>query len=303
MSSIGHAQVRHKILIVDDQVTIIAALFCILEQKYEVFQATSGLQALEFCPLHQPDLIILDVHMPDMDGHEVCMRLKDNPLTRDIPVIFITSQNDPADEARALELGAVDFISKPVNTVVVNARVATHLRIRMLEQELRQLAFYDVLTKLPNRRLLMDRLHKAILDSKRNQRSAALLFLDLNKFKVLNDTHGHEIGDLFLIEIAARIRKVVRQNDTVSRFGGDEFVILLEGLDQDLTLARGFVRAIEDKIHQTLDADYIFGAVTHRCTVSIGAQIFMGDAEKAGAIIRAADLAMYQEKRQTRQER
>lgn len=303
MLSIGNAEVRQQILIVDDQVTIIAALFCILEEKYEVFQATSGAQALAFCQTHHPDLIILDVHMPDMDGHEVCMRLKDDPLTQDIPVIFITSQNDPADEARALELGAVDFISKPVNTVVVNARVATHLRIRMLEQELRQLAFYDVLTKLPNRRVLMDRLTKAILDSKRNQRSAALLFLDLNKFKLLNDTYGHEIGDLFLVEIATRIRQVVRQNDTVSRFGGDEFVILLEGLDHDLVLAEGFVHAIENKIHHSLDADYILGTVTHRCTVSIGTHIFMGDAEDAHAIIRAADMAMYEEKRQKQQAR
>ena len=139
MSGVPTQQMRPRLLVVDDQSIYIQTLFHIFQDDHEVFMATSGQQALDFCAAHRPDLVLLDVLMPQMDGHEVCRQLKANPLTRDIPVIFVTSQTDPAEETLGLQLGAVDFITKPVNSAVVRTRVQAQLALRNTLAQVREL--------------------------------------------------------------------------------------------------------------------------------------------------------------------
>lgn len=172
------------------------------------------------------------------------------------------------------------------------------------EEQIRHLAFYDSLTLLPNRRLLNDRLHQAINISKRDNRYGAVIFLDLDNFKPLNDRYGHAVGDLLLIDVAQRIADCIRKMDTVARFGGDEFVVLLNGLNADEEPARHEAATIADKIRRSLAAPYLLNFeqdgetlhVEHHCTSSVGVVLFLGDAVKQKDILRNADAAMYRAK-------
>ena len=166
-----------------------------------------------------------------------------------------------------------------------------------MENELRHIAFHDSLTHLPNRRLLLDRLGQALITSKRQNSHFAVLFLDLNKFKQLNDTHGHDAGDMMLVEVARRLLASVRESDTVSRLGGDEFLVLMEGLGADGDHAAFHARSIAAKISQALCDEYVLGDVVHQGSVSIGIKLFIGDACEPDQIIKDADAAMYEEKK------
>lgn len=168
---------------------------------------------------------------------------------------------------------------------------------KRLEEQVNRLAFYDTLTHLPNRRLLEDRLTQAMSASHRSNHYGALLFLDLDNFKPLNDTHGHGVGDLLLIEVANRLKTCVREADTVARFGGDEFVVLLCDLDHDKDEAITQAGSIAEKIRQTLSMPYwLDSSIEHRCTASIGATLFKGRDTCEKDLIDAADTAMYQAK-------
>jgi diguanylate cyclase (GGDEF)-like protein len=170
------------------------------------------------------------------------------------------------------------------------------------EQEIRQLAFYDTLTALPNRRLLLDRLSQAMSANERNNRYGAVMYLDLDNFKSLNDVHGHGAGDLLLLEVADRLKGCVRQIDTVSRFGGDEFVVLLGDLAADLTESTALAKVIAEKIRVKLAEPYVLTVehhgqatttVEHHCTASIGVMVFASDTQSQDEILEAADAAMY----------
>ncbi|NRR33941.1 GGDEF domain-containing protein [Oxalobacteraceae bacterium] len=167
-----------------------------------------------------------------------------------------------------------------------------------LEQELRDLAFHDALTQLPNRRQLLDRLKHASASSKRHNSHGAVLFLDLNKFKALNDTHGHEVGDQLLVQVAQRLRLATRENDTVARLGGDEFVVLLEDLGPDAAQATAYATQVAHKIALALAEEYTLGQVHHQGSASIGIGLFLSDTADPDAIIKTADAAMYQNKKQ-----
>lgn len=173
---------------------------------------------------------------------------------------------------------------------------------RQMEEKIRQLAFHDALTGLPNRRLMMDRLQQAIATCRRNQQQGALLFIDLDNFKPLNDRYGHTAGDLLLIEVAARLRSCLRETDSVARFGGDEFVVLLGAIDGHKDSAMSQVERIADKIRDTLAAPYILTVVQddappriveHRCTASIGITLFDDTRDNPAELLRWADRAMY----------
>jgi diguanylate cyclase (GGDEF)-like protein/PAS domain S-box-containing protein len=167
---------------------------------------------------------------------------------------------------------------------------------KILEEESRRLAFLDPLTQLPNRRLLLDRLDRACLDSARTGQPGAVLFIDLDQFKTLNDTWGHDQGDQLLLQVAQRLRDAVRQGDTVARLGGDEFVIVLKKLPAPLTEARAQVRQIGDKILSALAQPYVLGALNYRCTCSIGIALFCDSSTGTHALLRLADQAMYEAK-------
>lgn len=293
------------LLVVDDQPLNIQILKHIFGPDHRVLTATSGAQALAVCADQLPDLILLDVMMPDMDGHEVCRRLKADVRTQDIPIIFITVQDDPDEEAKGLLLGAVDFIQQPVNATVVRARVQTHLRLRRALHQVWELAFHDALTDLPNRRLLNDRLGQVMAASQRNNYFGALMFLDLDNFKPLNDVHGHEVGDVLLIEVAKRLRQCVREVDTVARFGGDEFVVVLSMLAADEGESATRASTVAEKIRNALAEPYKLSMaqqdgstlhIEHRCTASMGVTLFQGHKASMADIIKWADAAMYDAK-------
>lgn len=177
---------------------------------------------------------------------------------------------------------------------------------KQMENQIRQLAYYDALTNVPNRRLLIDRLTQTIAASKRNGRYNALLFLDLDHFKPLNDMHGHDVGDLLLIEVASRLKKFVRESDTVARFGGDEFVVMLNQLDSDKAKSQAQIKVIAEKIRVALSEPYFLSinqeegpctTIEHRSSATIGVALFAGNEGNQEDVIKLADMAMYQAKK------
>lgn len=169
------------------------------------------------------------------------------------------------------------------------------------EEQLRQFAYHDPLTQIPNRRLLLDRLERAMRTSKRMHSYLAVLFVDLNRFKQLNDAHGHETGDQLLIEAARRLQQTVRDNDTVARFGGDEFVVLLEGLGTSYEQAAEHAASVADKIRRALGTEYRLGGLVHQGSASVGVRLFLGDDGDPDQLLKEADGLMYEEKKRTQE--
>jgi diguanylate cyclase (GGDEF)-like protein len=219
---------RPKLLVVDDQPINIQVLYRAFSGEYQIFMATSGEQALAMCADNPPDLVLLDVMMPGMDGYEVCTRLKASEATRDIPVIFVTAHNGADDETRGLATGAVDFISKPINPQVVRARVKTHITLKFQSDLLRRMAFIDGLTGVCNRRHFDERLEAEWRRAQRNGSALSLALIDIDFFKRYNDHYGHQAGDTCLIRVAHALRdRLHRPGDMAARYGGEEFVCLL----------------------------------------------------------------------------
>jgi diguanylate cyclase (GGDEF)-like protein len=220
--------IKPALLFVDDQPVVLQALYKIFGDDYEVFVATSGEQALAFCQTRLPDLILLDVAMPGMDGYETCRHLQANPSTADIPIIFVTANHAHDEETRGLEAGAVDFISKPVNPSVVRARVQTHLKLKFQSDMLRKLSLTDGLTGVANRRQFDDVLSKEWRRCARSRLPLSLIFIDVDFFKRYNDCYGHQLGDDCLKAVAGALQAVLkRPSDLIARYGGEEFVCLL----------------------------------------------------------------------------
>jgi diguanylate cyclase (GGDEF)-like protein len=288
----GILPLRPRLLIVDDQPINIQALYQVFQADHEVFMATSGEQALDFCRRDPPDLILLDVMMPEMDGLEVCRRLKAESATADIPVIFVTAQEDPADETRALEAGGVDFIVKPVNRAVVRARVRTHLTLKAQADLLRSLAFIDGLTGVANRRRFDESLQAEWRHCRRGAGPLTLIMIDIDHFKRYNDQYGHQAGDACLQQVAAAIKQCLgRSHDLVARYGGEEFVCLLPdcnpaGAARKAEVLRQAVAALGIP-HET-------SSVAATVTVSLGVATCMPDANAtADQLLAAADAALY----------
>ncbi len=237
-----------KILVVDDQPLIIQALFEILSDGYDVFMATSGEEALQACTENPPDLILLDVMMPGMSGHELCRALKRDMRTRDIPVMFVTAQNQPEEEAAGLDVGAVDFISKPLNAPVVRARVRTHVTLKRQGDWLRSQALLDGLTGIPNRRKFDQALDALWRDCQRKSTPLSLIMLDVDRFKAYNDHYGHDRGDACLRAVAAIIHGGFgAAHGLVARYGGEEFACVLPdcGMQSAMRVAESMLAAVE----------------------------------------------------------
>lgn len=223
---------RPKILLVDDQPVNIHVLRELFKNECEVFMATDGEQAIAICQATMPDLILLDVAMPGMDGLEVCRQLKASEGTSDIPIIFVTAYNNDQDQLHAFEVGAVDVIGKPFNSVVVLARVRAHLMIKLQTDILKSIAFVDGLTGVANRRRFDEESIKLWQHASRSKLPISLLMIDVDFFKLFNDYYGHSKGDVCLMSVAQSLRETLKRPlDLVARYGGEEFVCVLPDTD------------------------------------------------------------------------
>lgn len=268
---LDHPDRKPKLLLVDDQPTNIQILYKVFAGDYQVFMATSGEQALTIAREQQPDLILLDVVMEGMDGHETCRQLKLDARCTDIPVIFVTSHNEASDETLGLSVGAVDFISKPIHPDVVKARVKTHLKLKLQSDLLRKLVFIDGLTGVFNRRYFDHRLSSEWLRAQRNHTALGLLLIDVDFFKRYNDLYGHQAGDDCLRKVAKALRQGVRRPaDVVVRYGGEEFACLLPETDAEGALL--VARQLESAV-RTLGLPHGHAAEGGVVTVSIGVAV------------------------------
>jgi two-component system cell cycle response regulator len=288
-----------SILIVDDREANVSLLDQILsEDGYTRITTTTN--SLEVCALHQKnryDLIVLDLQMPGMDGFQVMDGLKANESEDYLPVIVLTAQ--PAHKLRALKAGARDFISKPFELVDVTTRIHNMLEVRLLYKKLensnkvlKQRTLHDSTTGLPNRDLFDDRLTHAIALAKRHTWMLAVMFLDLDRFKCINDSHGHAVGDGVLKEVAKRLLQHTRDEDTVCRNGGDEFLYLLMNPQGGENVER-IAGALLKTIGQPIDMGDLHLVVK----ASIGIAVYPENGTTGEQLIRNADTAMYRAKK------
>ena len=416
---------KPRILAIDDVPGNLYILGTALAGDFDLEIATSGSQGLAMAQHAVPDLVLLDIMMPEMDGLETCRRFRSDARLSSVPIIFLTALSDVESEVTGLDLGVADYISKPFHIDIVKLRIRNILQLTQLNRELRaneermrfvldatgdgiwdweiddnrvthneawcrmvgldnsflshslaayverihpkdlaaveealddsaangtvfnaeyrlrhgeghyfwvsdtgqvvdrdidgkatrmvgclkniderkrseaeihRLAFFDSLTELPNRRLLMDRLQQAIFRNTRSSALGALFFLDMDRFKQLNDLHGHAMGDALLIQVASRLCAQVREQDTVARLGGDEFVVLLENLRPDPDNAAQSALRVGEKLLSALNAPYDLGAIKYDSSPSIGMTIFGGYGENIDNILKRADEAMYEAK-------
>jgi len=290
---------RPRLLVVDDQPVNIRSLYEIFQQDHEVFISTSGIQALDMCRSCSPDLILLDIVMPDIDGLEVCRRLKSDPDFRDIPIIFVTAQDNPDDETRALGAGAVDFITKPVNPAVVRARVKTHLTLKTQSDLLRALVFIDGLTGVANRRRFDESLAAEWRRCRRTKSPLSLFMVDIDHFKLFNDSNGHQAGDVCLQEVAAVLKgQLGRSHDLVARYGGEEFICLLPEIQMSNALqkAEAMVQAVRER-----GLPHNSSPTSPLVTISLGLAVTIpGPDLPPHALISVADEQLYAAKRSGR---
>lgn len=283
---------KPKLLIVDDQPINIQVMHQVFGADYQVFMATNGEQALTLCKANPPDLVLLDVVMPGMDGFEVCTQLKANPDTRNIPVIFVTAHSDAAQETHGLSVGAVDFISKPVNPAVVRARVKTHLTLKFQSDILRNLVFLDGLTGVFNRRYFDQQLGVEWARAARNHSPLSLIMVDVDHFKLFNDRYGHQAGDDCLRQVAQTLKTGLRRpSDLVARYGGEEFACILPetGFDDAMAMAQEMQRMVRS--HKIPHALSQCGGVV---TASLGlATRTVQSGGNAVALVGLADTQLY----------
>ncbi|MBC8982347.1 diguanylate cyclase [Pseudomonas lurida] len=290
-----HSFTRPKLLIVDDQPTNVRVLHELFREDCDVFMATSGEQAISVCKNQLPDLILLDVVMEGMDGHEVCRRLKVDPMTQGIPIIFITAQQQESDEVLGLELGAVDFITKPINTTIVRARVRTHLALKLQSDLLRSMALIDGLTGVSNRRKFNEDILADWRLCFREQKPLSLILVDVDYFKRYNDQYGHQAGDGCLKSIAQALSETVRRPyDLVARYGGEEFACVLP--NTVLSDAVEIAERMQESV-RILGIEHSNSDVDRVVTISLGVATLTPTRDlEFQILIEAADKQLYEAK-------
>ncbi len=280
------------ILIVDDAPDALALARARLQQEgHQIDCLSSGRAALEYLAERTPDLILLDVDMPGMCGFDVCRAIKGDLRLQIVPVIFVSGSDSVADKVRGLDLGAVDYVTKPFDAFELRARVRAALRTRRLQDMLREHSLIDPLTELWNRRALMGRLDEELARADRYGGSLSLLMIDVDEFKQVNDTYGHGVGDRLLCAIAGLIREHCRRCDLPARYGGDEFSVVLPStsLTSAAALAERF-RQMVAGIRLRVDGTDV------RATASFGAAALAGPHDSPQDLLARADAALYRSK-------
>lgn len=292
-------ETRYRILIVDDETINIGILVELLKHQYDTIVAKNGEQALRRVIEHKPDLILLDIVMPGMDGYEVCKKIKANPDTADIPVIFITAKDSETDEEEGLRVGAIDYVTKPFSSAIVRARVHNHLELKRRGDLLKALSTLDPLTGLANRRRLDEYLAVQWQQLLRSGGMLGLLVLDIDFFKAYNDHYGHQQGDECLSQVASMLKSMpLRSVDLVARYGGEEFVIVMP-LTELTALEKVATQICQ--LLQTNPIEHRYSLIAPYVTVSIGgAGLFPSQETSIEQLFNYADVALYQAKEQGR---
>ncbi|MCC6207624.1 MAG: EAL domain-containing protein [Gammaproteobacteria bacterium] len=291
----GSSKNHHNsfILVADDDRSTRFAFRNILEEEgYNVIEAENGAKAIELCKYRVPDLILMDAKMPIMDGFSACQQIRQIPESAHTPILIITGLDDEDSIERAFSVGATDYISKPVNFSVMRRRIAHLMHASRAERHMRHLAFSDTLTGLPNRARFTNHLNN-LLEARRDSNAPlAIMFIDVDRFKLINDTLGHDAGDMLLKIVAERIHNCVRDDDLVARLGGDEFTVVLDNVG-----ARDVLEAIARKISHSFTKPVAFLNQEIFVSVSIGISMFPGDATDLASLMKHADTAMFHAKR------
>lgn len=276
------------VLIVDDVPANVQVLASCLKDKYHIKVATDGSRCLELiADKPVPDLILLDIEMPGMDGYEVCRQLKQNAETKNIPVIFVTANDQEEDEEKGLQLGAVDYITKPIRPSIVAARVNTHITLKLQYDKLTAMAIYDQLTGLYNRYYLFIGANNKLAKARRHHLAVSLIMMDIDHFKHVNDQYGHPQGDIVLQAVSKIIVQHSREEDIAARFGGEEFIIILDHCDAESAQAKA------EKYRSLIEAAK---PEQIEVTSSFGVAQMNYDGETVDSLIKRADQALYQAK-------
>ncbi|MBC8504698.1 MAG: diguanylate cyclase [Anaerolineales bacterium] len=315
MSNQAH---QYQIMVVDDVDDNRLLLMRLLTQSdYGVSMADNGLTAFQLAEKDPPDLVLLDISMPEVDGYQVCQRFKDTPTLRDIPIIFISALDGTLDKEKAFSVGGVDYITKPIEARDVLMRVENHLSIRNMQKQLEQRnlaleaeilrresveqklmvqATTDPLTKLYNRRQFFDLAERELSRAERKNRPICIILLDIDKFKEVNDTYGHLVGDQVLVRLAELCLINFRKYDIWARYGGEEFIAMLPETDiQDCKLISERLRKI------VANTNMQFDQITLSITISMGISCIDADSDLSfDELLDQADQALYQSKREGR---
>lgn len=288
-----------NVLIVDDARLNIQIMMDILAGDYNLFTASSGQEALDIAMSQSIDLILLDVIMPGMDGYEVCRRLKNDNRCRNIPVVFISAMTEVKDETKGLEMGAIDYIFKPVNPAIVKVRVKNHLELKRYRDILEKQSLLDGLTGIANRRHFDDIFDKEWRRALRSGESLAVVFLDIDFFKRYNDYYGHLAGDDCLRQVGNSLKNSLkRPGDLVARYGGEEFIIVLP--ETMLTAASLVGEKVRSNI-EALKIEHKMSEVSDYVTVSVGVAAVIPEMNiEPASLFATADSALYHAKRQGR---
>lgn len=282
---------RPIVVLADDDPSIRLMVRHVLESEdFDIVEASDGLEAIKAVEKHHPALILLDAVMPGIDGFTTCQQIKEKGYT-DIPVMMITGLDDDASVERAYEVGAIDFITKPIKWAVLKHRVKSVVAKVIAERKVQLLAYRDTLTGLPNRLLFADRLEQAVVRSERSKTSMALMLIDIDDFKLVNDSFGHDAGDKLIKAVADLISKSLRRADTIARLGGDEFAVIIEGIDgpeDAISIADNLTTILEHNVRLDDQETYT--------SASIGIAVYPEDGKDARTLLKNADTAMFRAK-------
>ena len=282
---------RPVVILADDDPSIRLMVRHVLESEdFDIVEAADGLEAINAVEKYHPALILLDAVMPGIDGFTTCQQIKDNGHA-DIPVMMITGLDDDASLERAYEVGASDYITKPIKWAVLKHRVRSVVAKVVAERKVELLAYRDSLTGLPNRLLFADRLEQSVIRAERGRTSMALMLVDIDDFKLVNDSFGHDAGDKLIKAVGKLISRSLRRADTIARLGGDEFAVIIENIDSPedaISIADNLTTILEHNVRLDDQETYT--------SASIGISVYPDDGKDARSILKNADTAMFRAK-------